>query len=530
MNPANASILTAAQMRAVDSATIHDEPIASIDLMERAALACVDWLLAHMPSNTRYHIFCGLGNNGGDGLAITRLLRARGQTACAYLIDHSTGDALMSAMSSDAANNWQRLQTLANQQNASTEHIIECMIERIQHIAELPEPCAFTERDCLIDALLGTGTTHAAEGLLAQVIERLNAHTAAALIAIDLPSGLLSDAHTPADWPVIHATHTVTFECAKPALLWPENAERVGDWQILPIGLSQQAITAQHSMMQWVTSEWAQAQRTARGKFAHKGIFGHALLIAGAHGTIGAAILAARACLRSGVGLLTVHSPNCGYTSLQTAAPEAMVHTDANERVWSEAVHAVSYDAIGIGCGIGQSAETRHALRALLHSLAQQPKPPKPLVLDADALNIMASEPDLLALLPPNSILTPHPKEFERLVAHLHWDTSTNALRQQAQLMFAQRYGVIIVLKGAHTCTALPDGRSFYNTTGNPGMAKGGSGDALTGVILAHLAQGYAPDVAAILSVYLHGAAGDRAAELFGQTAMLPSDLIACLR
>ena len=532
MNPANASILTAAQMRAVDSATIHDEPIASIDLMERAALACVDWLLAHMPSNTRYHVFCGLGNNGGDGLAITRLLRARGQTACAYLIDHSAHsatDALMSAMSSDTAINWQRLQTLETQQNTYR------IIERIRHIAELPEPCAFTEHDCLIDALLGTGTTRAAEGLLAQVIDRLNAYSlnkyaASQLVAIDLPSGLLSDAHTPADWPVIHATHTVTFECAKPALLWPENAERVGDWQILPIGLSQQAITAQHSMMQWVTSEWAQAQRTARGKFAHKGIFGHALLIAGAHGTIGAAILAARACLRSGVGLLTVHSPNCGYTSLQTAAPEAMVHTDANERVWSEAVHAVSYDAIGIGCGIGQSAETRHALRALLHSLAQQPKPPKPLVLDADALNIMASEPDLLVLLPPNSILTPHPKEFERLVAHLHWDTSTNALRQQAQLMFAQRYGVIIVLKGAHTCTALPDGRSFYNTTGNPGMAKGGSGDALTGVILAHLAQGYAPDIAAILSVYLHGAAGDRAAELFGQTAMLPSDLIACLR
>ncbi len=531
MNPANASILTAAQMRAVDSATIHDEPIASIDLMERAALACVDWLLAHMPSNTRYHVFCGLGNNGGDGLAITRLLCARGQTAHAYLIDHSAADALMSAMSSDAAINWQRLQTLANQQNAYTERILE----RIRHIADLPEPCAFTERDCLIDALLGTGTTRAAEGLLAQVIERLNAYSlnkyaASQLVAIDLPSGLLSDAHTPADWPVIHATHTLTFECAKPALLWPENAERVGDWQILPIGLSQQAIAAQHSTMQWVTREWAHAQRTARGKFAHKGTFGHALLIAGAHGTIGAAILAARACLRSGVGLLTVHSPNCGYTSLQTAAPEAMVHTDVNERVWSEAVHVASYDAIGIGCGIGQSAETRHALRAFLHRLAQQSKPAQPLVLDADALNIMASEPDLLALLPPNSILTPHPKEFERLVAHLRWDTSSNALRQQVQLMFAQRYGVIIVLKGAHTCTALPDGRSFYNTTGNPGMAKGGSGDALTGVILAHLAQGYAPDVAAILSVYLHGAAGDRAAEQFGPTAMLPSDLIACLR
>lgn len=520
MNPVNEFILTAAQMRAVDNATIHDEPIASIDLMERAALACVDWLLVHMPSRTRYHVFCGLGNNGGDGLAITRLLRAHGQTAYAYLIDHHAEDALMSVMSSDTTINWQRLQTLENPKSASTAGITE----RIRHIAELPESSAFTEHDCLIDALLGTGTMRAADGLLAQVIDRLNASRAAKIVAIDLPSGLLSDAHTREDWPVTHATHTLTFECAKPALLWPENAERVGNWQILPIGLNKQAIAAQHSTMQWVTREWAQTQRTARGKFAHKGTFGHALLIAGAHGTIGAAILAARACLRSGVGLLTVHSPNCGYTSLQTAAPEAMVHTDANEHVWSEAVHIATYNAIGVGCGIGQSTETRHALRMLLH------KALKPLVLDADALNIMASEPDLLALLPPNSILTPHPKEFERLVAHLHWDTSSNALRQQAQLMFAQRYGVIIVLKGAYTCTALPDGRSFYNTTGNPGMAKGGSGDALTGVILAHLAQGYAPDIAAILSVYLHGAAGDRATEQFGQTAMLPSDLIACLR
>lgn len=525
----NAPILTAAQMRAVDAATIRDEPISSVDLMERAALACVDWLMAHMPDNTHYRIFCGLGNNGGDGLAITRLLLARGQTAHAYLIDHSAenGD---SAMSVDAAINWQRLQTLTTQILATQQNTA---VERIRHIDDMPDLCTFTERDCLIDALLGTGTTRAAVGLLAQVIERLNAYQASQLIAIDLPSGLLSDAHTPSNWPVVHASHTLTFECVKPALLWPENGERVGDWRILPIGLSQHAIAAQRSTMQLVTADWVQqvnTQRTARNKFAHKGTFGHALLIAGAHGTIGAAILAARACLRSGVGLLTVRSPNCGYTSLQTAVPEAMVLTDVHERVWSEAadkaINVMTYDAIGVGCGIGQSAETRHALRAFLHNLTKQPKP---LVLDADALNILASEPNLFELLPANTVLTPHPKEFERLAAHLSLDTATDELRLRAQLILAQKYRVIIVLKGAHTCVALPDGRSFYNTTGNAGMAKGGSGDALTGVILALLAQGYAPEMAAILGVYLHGAAGDAAARKFGQTAMLPSDLIECL-
>lgn len=507
MNPSNQPILNATQMRAVDQATIRDEPIASIDLMERAAQACVDWLLTHVPTDTAFHIYCGRGNNGGDGLAITRLLHAQGRTVHAYLIDDD------SPMSGDAQHNQQRLATS------------DIPVMLIRSVEQLP---ALSEHDLLVDALLGTGTTRPATALLAQIIEWLNAQ-AHTTIAIDLPSGLLSDAHTPSDWPVVHASHTLTFECAKPALLWPENAERVGDWHILPIGLSAQAIQAHNSPLQWVRTEWAQAQRKNRAKFAHKGTFGHALLIAGAYGTVGAAILAARACLRSGAGLLTVHSPQCAYVPLQTAIPEAMVHSDGHASVWSDAIELKKYDAVGIGCGIGQTAETRHALRTTLQQLHAQ-ETAIPLALDADALNIVASEPDLFAVLPAHTILTPHPKEFERLIAHLSLDTRTDAQRHQAQLHLAQRYGVIVVLKGAHSCTVLPDGRSFYNSTGNPGMAKGGSGDALTGVILGLLAQGYAPEVAAILGVYLHGAAGDAAAQQFGQTAMLPSDLIECLR
>ena len=518
MSLIHAPILTAAQMRAVDSATIRDEPISSVNLMERAATACVDWLLTHLPDNTRYHAFCGMGNNGGDGLAITRLLLERGHSAHAYLIDYGA------PMSADAQINLQRLQAIAPTQ-----------IHTIRLANDLPTLSANNDKNdspiCSIDALLGTGTARTAEGLLAHVITTLNQLSTADgvhTVAIDLPSGLLSDAHTPANWPAIHATHTLTFECAKPALLWAENAERVGAWQTLPIGLSQKAIAAANSPMQLVTAEWVHTQHKPRGKFSHKGIFGHALLIAGAHGTVGAAILAARACLRGGAGLLTVHSPQCAYVPLQTAIPEAMVQTDTHERLWRDAIEIEKYDAIGIGCGIGQAAETRAALRTLLQTIAARADAPR-LILDADALNILASEPDLFKLLPPNTILTPHPKEFERLVAHLSLDTTTDAQRHQAQLTLAQHYNIIVVLKGAYTCTALPDGRSFYNTTGNPGMAKGGSGDALIGVILAHLAQGYAPDVAAILGVYLHGAAGDAAAQKYGQRAMLPSDLIECL-
>ena len=513
----NAPILTAAQMRAVDAATIRDEPIASVDLMERAALACVDWLMAHMPDNTHYRIFCGLGNNGGDGLAITRLLLARGRDARAYLVDYGA------PMSTDAQINLQRLHDAA-----------PTRIQRIQSIEQIrAEPMAANNLgpDCVIDALLGTGTTRPAHGLLAQVIDYLNVQQVR-LVAIDMPSGLLSDSHTPAAWPVVRATQTLTFECAKPALLWPENGERVGDWQIVPIGLSANAIAAQHSTMQLVTADWisrVNARHTARDKFAHKGTFGHALLIAGARGMVGAAILAGRACLHSGVGLLTVHAPECAYVPLQISIPEAMVDSDPHPDIWSCVPQIARYRAIAVGCGIGQAEPTRQAVRTLLRNIAEQNINP-PLLMDADALNILASEPDLLTRLPPNTILTPHPKEFERLVAHLSLDTRTDEQRHQAQLVLTHKYRVIVVLKGAHTCTALPDGRSFYNTSGNPGMAKGGSGDALTGVILGLLAQGYAPNIAAILGVYLHGAAGDAAARKFGPTAMLPSDLIRCLR
>ena len=497
-------ILTAAQIRAADEATIHAEPIASIDLMERAAIACTDWLMQHISENRQCHIFCGSGNNGGDGFAIARLLYERGRRVSVYWIHDNA------QLSHDAQCNLEQLK------------VLPIPFFSISQANALPQLYA---NDCVIDALLGTGASRETSGLLAQTIEHINQSNAKTIIAIDLPSGLLADQHTPKSWPVVQATHTLTFECLKPALLWPENAEYVGDWHLLPIGLDQTYLAQLNSRMQLVTEDWAKTQYKSRGKFSHKGTYGHALLIAGAQGTVGAAILAARACLRTGAGLLTIHSPKCAYIPLQIAIPEAMVQMDSDEAVWRDDIAIEKYSAIGIGCGIAQAEATRSALRQLLKNLDAT----IPIVLDADALNILATEPDLLEYLPTNTILTPHPKEFARLIAHLGLDISTNELQYVAQQKLAERYGLIVVLKGAHTCTMLPDGRSFYNNTGNPGMAKGGSGDALTGVILGLLAQGYDPAIAAILGIYLHGLAGDVAAQKYGQIAMLPSDLIECL-
>lgn len=279
-----------------------------------------------------------------------------------------------------------------------------------------------------------------------------------------------------------------------------------------------------------LTPDWVRSKLKPRPADAHKGTFGHALLIAGGRGTVGAALLAGRACLRSGVGLLTIHAPQCAYVPLQTVLPEAMVSTDAGADYWQNLGQDMpsmdKFTAIGVGCGIGQTALTQRALSALCDALTATPKPA---IFDADALNVLAQTPALLERLPQHTVLTPHPKEFAQLVRHLDWSLDSEAQTQQAHLDFACRYRLIVVLKGHRTRIATDDGQVFVNPTGNAGMAKGGSGDTLTGIILALLAQGYAPDIAACLGVYIHGAAGDLAAKKYGKMAMLPSDLIESL-
>ncbi|MEM1319498.1 MAG: NAD(P)H-hydrate dehydratase [Bacteroidota bacterium] len=490
-------ILSAPQIRQLDAHTIQQEPIASIDLMERASLAFVDWLVeCYPPEGRTIHIFCGVGNNGGDGLAIARLLYRRFYRIALYCCTISP------KRSADFEHNLQRLPRRSNLQPLN--------ITPGDPLPSIPDG------DLIIDAIFGSGLNRPVEGYWAQLLDHLNQQPALR-IAVDIPSGLFADQHSTGS--CFQAHRTFSFELPKQAFCYPENQEAVGRWELRSIGLSPNFIADSKTAFHYLDRPMAQRLLKRRAKFGHKGSYGHALLIAGSYGKVGAAVLAAEACLRAGAGLVSLHAPACAYPILQTALPEAMVSIDANEQHFSQLPDLQPYKAIGCGCGLGTAAATADALGQLLSQATG------PLVLDADALNIIAAAPELLALIPKGSILTPHPGEFRRLFG----DFSDDFARNQKQRALAAQYGFVLLLKGAHTAIAAPDGQCYFNSTGNPGMATAGSGDVLTGILTALLAQGYAAIDAARLGVYLHGLAGDKAAARLGQESLIARDLIAHL-
>ena len=297
----------------------------------------------------------------------------------------------------------------------------------------------------------------------------------------------------------------------------PENAIYVGEWKELPIGIHPDAFVKTKTSYGLITDEDIASLIKTRERFAHKGDFGHALLIAGSAGKMGAAVLAAKGCLRSGAGLLTVHIPSRGEVILQTALPEAMVELDRNADCVTELPDASKYDAIGIGPGIGKADETRELLKKLLETV-----PAIPLVVDADALNLIADNNELLHHLPEGTILTPHVGEFDRLTGSS--DNSYERIQKARSIAAEQK--ICIILKGSYTAVCTPTGRIFFNTTGNPGMATAGSGDVLTGLILGLLSQGYRPEEASVIGVYVHGVAGDLAAANLSEESMIAGDII----
>jgi NAD(P)H-hydrate epimerase len=261
-----------------------------------------------------------------------------------------------------------------------------------------------------------------------------------------------------------------------------------------------------------------------REKHSHKGTYGHSLIIAGSYGKIGAAVLASQACLRAGAGLLTTYIPKCGYEIVQISIPEAMCLTDENEHYISKLPDTTLYSSIGIGPGIGKNPVTKTVTKTVIKQLFTSIK--KPIVIDADALNILSENNKLLEILPKNSILTPHRKEFERLVGKCK--TLTECFEKQKQ--FAKKHTCIVVLKEANTCICNQEGKLFFNTSGNPGMATAGSGDVLTGIITGLLAQNYQPLEAALIGVYFHGKAGNEALQFKSESSLIASDIIDALK
>ncbi|MBK7560523.1 MAG: NAD(P)H-hydrate dehydratase [Chitinophagaceae bacterium] len=493
-------ILSANEIRLWDQFTIEQEPISSIDLMERAAGKCVEWLLQHYPEAHSFGIFCGKGNNGGDGLAIARMLMEQNYEITVYILDpiaigfgHKGTD--------DFQTNLARLHKFPQPD-----------IHFIQSEQHFP---SFREGQIIIDALFGSGLNRKLEGVTANLVEHIN-KSRCEIIALDIPSGLFVD-HSSKGAITILANHTLSFQSYKPAFLFAENEEAVGEIHILDIGLHPDFCQSMHPAFELVDDVMIHSIYKPRKKFAHKGNFGHALLVTGSKGKMGAAVLAAKACMRSGVGLLTCHIPGCGYDILQSTVPEAMVISDVNTSFNTKSTEdLIKFKAIGIGPGIGIATETKMLLQEILDAYRN------PVVLDADALNLLSAQKDLFKLIPAGSILTPHPKEFERLFG----ETNNEFDRVLLALQKAKELNCIIVLKGHHTFIATSDGRGFFNSTGNPGMATAGSGDVLTGILTGLLAQGYSTVETALLGVYLHGVAGDFAAKEHSLESMVAGDII----
>ena len=487
------------KIKEIDQYTIDHEPISSIDLVERAAAAFVEeFCLRYASRQNRIFVFAGQGNNGADALAIARLLLEKNYNVFTYLINPTN------FLSPDCEINRNRLRNEKSQQ----------FTEVVAPPFSAPK---LKHQDIVIDGLFGSGLNRPLDGIFAKIVDYVN-HSESTVVSIDIPSGLFGEDNKGNNFQyIIQAEWTLTFEFPKLSFLFPENAIYVGEWKELSISLHPDALINTKTIYSLITEEGIVSLLKMRDRFAHKGNFGHALLVAGSVGKMGAAVLAAKGCMRSGAGLLTVHLPGRGEVIMQTSLPEAMIEPDKNADYVTEIVNVSKYDAIGIGPGIGKETMTTEALKKLLVANDK-----KPMAIDADALNIIAENSELLHHLPEGAIITPHVGEFDRLMGV---SENTYERIQKARSLAAEKK-INIVLKGAYTAVCTPRGKVFFNTSGNPGMATAGSGDVLTGMILGLLAQGYRPEEASVIGVYLHSLAGNFAAANLSQESMIAGDII----
>lgn len=493
-------IFTSAQIHELDRYTIENEPIPSLDLMERAAMALTQTITEMYSASMPVVVFAGPGNNGGDGLAVARMMADKGYQVSAYLFNIS------GSLSPDCAANKQRIQ-----ENKRIKQFVE--------VVEEFNPPVLEANMLVVDALFGSGLNKPLAGGFASLVKYINA-SPAQVIAIDVPSGLMTEDNTyNVRANIIRATHTLTLQQLKLSFLFTENQQFVGNLRVLDIRLSQEGMAKIEAPYTIVEENDVRKLLLPRSAFAHKGQMGNALLIAGSYCMAGAAILAARACLRAGAGKVTINSPKRNIPVLQMSVPEAVIQKGSEETIFAEAVDMEDFSALGIGPGLGQSEQTAIAL------IAQLRRTQCPIVADADALNILANHRAWLQQLPQGIIMTPHPKEFDRLDGH----SADSYERLMKASKLAERLKGYIILKGHYTAICCPGGHILFNSTGNAGMATAGSGDVLTGIITALLARGYKPQDACIVGVYLHGLAGDIAAQEVGEESLVASDIINCL-
>ncbi|MCK0188433.1 NAD(P)H-hydrate dehydratase [Arenibacter sp. F20364] len=487
-------IFNAKQIYEADKFTIEQQKISSEQLMERAAIQVFNWIHSRMQgAQAKIHLFCGIGNNGGDGLVLARHLQEHGYNIEVFIVNYSEH------RSKDFLINLDRLKEIKIWPNFLSEE------------SELP---SIGKEDIVVDAIFGIGLNRVPDEWLIRLMRHLNGSNAF-ILSIDMPSGLFMEAGLTNAEAVIKANYVLTFQVPKLVFFLPETGKYIDHWEVLDIGLDQKFLSELESQYELIGKNEVLSMYIPREKYSHKGSYGHALIIGGSYGKIGAVILASKGSLYAGSGLVTVYVPRCGYVPLQSALPEAMVITDKDEEVVSDIHFKLEPKVIGIGVGIGKSENTVKAFTEFLH------RNKHPLVIDADGLNILSKNIDLLNKIPSQTVLTPHPKELERLIGK--WTDDFDKLKKTKE--FSKKYDCIVVIKGANTITIYRD-KGYVNTTGNPGMATGGSGDVLTGVITGLVAQGYSPLNAAIFGVYIHGKAADIAVEECGFQALIASGIL----
>ena len=491
-------IFTAAQIHELDNYTITHEPIKSIDLMERAAKTITRAIMDEWTDRTPMVIFAGPGNNGGDALAVARLLAEENYKVSVYLFN------IHNKLSEDCAANKQRL--------------IDS--KRVGHFTEVTlnfDPPELTEDMVVIDGLFGSGLNKPLIGGFASLVKYIN-QCPAKVVSIDIPSGLMCEDNTyNIHSNIIRADLTLTLQQKKLSMMMADCQKYIGRLRVLDIRLSKEYIDKTEANCRILEEQDVRRLLMPRDDFAHKGAMGNALIIAGSYGMAGAAVLATRACLRSGVGKVTVHTPRRNYLVMQTAVPEAVMQMDHEETYFSESVDSTDFDALGIGPGLGLVENTAIAL------IGQIRRTSCPIVADADALNILANHQAWMQQLPSGIIMTPHPKEFDRMAGSTSNNDYERLIRAQQMAEHIKGY---IILKGHHSALCMPDGHIVFNATGNSGMATAGSGDVLTGILTALLARGYDKGTACQLGMYLHGLAGDLAAREVGKESLVASDII----
>lgn len=480
-----------------DQLTTERQNITHIDLMERAGTQIFNWIHMRMQgAQVPIHVFCGIGDNGGDGLVLARHLITHGYNVITYVVNCSD------KRSQGFLANYDRIKDVTK----DWPKMLSCSSDFSEIVIE--------EKDIIVDAVFGIGLNRPPNDWVQELFQRWRASKAFTL-SVDIPSGLYTDKAVEDENAVVHANYTISFQSPKLVFFLPETAKYTVQWEVLDIGIDRAYLMQTNTEVELISKFEVLPIYKPRDKFAHKGDFGHVLIVGGSYGKIGAVNLASRSALSVGAGLVTAYVPKCGYHSMQASLPEAMVITDDKDDFISAINFNIEPTVIGVGVGLGTADETAKAFEAFLKENKT------PLVIDADGLNLLSKKKALLKLLPENTILTPHPKELERLIGK--WSDDFEKLKKVKD--FSKKYKVIMVVKGANTITAFGD-KLYVNTTGNPGLATAGTGDVLTGIISGLIAQGYEPLAATIFGVYLHGRSADISLEDYGYQSLIASHII----